>query len=138
MSYKTKLKWMGRDVTRVEALIARDAVGRAIEWVFQEARINGGIEHVDARSYVDRHLPLPTITRARVVDDPEDLGEHKWRCVNGSLWYRHRDASDDLLWVPFGQYGGIDRTSVEWPTLYRIRMWADLLANPNETIEDVG
>ena len=81
--------------------------------------------------------PIQKIIRPRVVEDPEDLGEHVWRCICGVLWYRHRLASEGH-WVLFGLCGTIHRDSIEWPTVFRVRLWADLFANPNETVEDEG
>jgi hypothetical protein len=77
--------------------------------------------------------PLPRVTRPRVVRDPHDDYGQEWRVVNGRLEFR----------PPYGQWGEAHKRtdaiydgSCLFPTLERIRMWADLLANPTETVED--
>jgi len=77
-----------------------------------------------------RCYPLPTVTRPRVVDDPPGHRLWQWRVLNGQLQCR---------WNGFGGWNtewgstekALERIEI---TPERIKMWADLLDNPNETI----
>jgi len=85
----------------------------------------------EAREYEKEaasRYPLPKVTRARVVQDPHDSSMH-WRVgderytplqfsVNGGSW----------------QYGLGSMCATD----KRVRVWADLLANPTEEVEDNG
>jgi hypothetical protein len=80
-----------------------------------------------------RRYPLPRVQRPRVVRDPHDDYEQEWRVVNGRLEFR----------PPYGQWGEAHKRtdaiydgSCLFPTPERIRMWADLLTNPTEQVED--
>lgn len=75
-------------------------------------------------------FPLPKVTRPRVVADPHSL-QMFWRVgvmgngTNGLQSARSADASE---WVVCGNYG----LAI---TPERIKLWADLLENPSETVE---
>ncbi|RTL04098.1 MAG: hypothetical protein EKK62_17025 [Acidimicrobiia bacterium] len=72
--------------------------------------------------------PLPKVTRARVVQDPE--GDGYWVICSGLV-----------RWTMFDNgAGGIDLTNRSRPELLqitpkRVALWADLLANPTEECE---
>jgi hypothetical protein len=81
------------------------------------------------RRRAEREYPLPRVTRARVVRDTAGIA---WRVVDGRLEF---DRGDERLepsqqWATTDWYGTL-RIGAE-----RIRLWADLLANPTEEVED--
>lgn len=108
----------------------RDAVLReraAFEHGFRLARGGVGLvlyaPHEAARVY-----PLPKVTRPRVLKDPE--GNYEYRITgDGEVQFRH--TSDIGEWI--------DLTGAPmWVgnmTVARVRVWADLLANPTEEVE---
>lgn len=68
--------------------------------------------------------PLPKVTRPRVVNDPSD-STVEWRFENNA----------GLVWraVPgFPMWNGV---STWYPKPERVKMWADLLANPTEEVD---
>jgi hypothetical protein len=73
-------------------------------------------------TYADSTFPLPKIIRPRIVKDPNIIGE--WRCVDGELQVRYG---------PMQPWSAVDYAGV---TTARVRLWADLLANPTETVDD--
>jgi hypothetical protein len=78
---------------------------------------------------VDAH-PLPKVTRPRVVRDPHDMnGRWAWYPTLNEFAYAHPEISDGDFYGP-AVYGPIPVTSE------RVRIWADLLANPTEDVED--
>jgi len=119
----------GTPYSRRDLLVARDAAFGAVEWVFREMRCVGDrrIEHVDGRSYAETTYPLPRVTRPRVVrDDGWPIVD--WQSDGLNLYWRY----DGGLWVRYPQ-GVIERGP--WPTKERVALWADLIANPTETVE---
>lgn len=76
--------------------------------------------HIQERAA--KRFPLPKVTRPRVVADSEG---NAWRVVDGNL--ECRDAVNEWTRV---RHCGI--------TAERLRMWADLLANPTEEVEEEG
>jgi hypothetical protein len=85
-------------------------------------------------SYVAHRFPLPTVTvtRPRVVQDPFNI-YRDWRVINGEFETRRRanGCGDFKDWHSPNEFnaGSIPATAA------RVRMWADLLANPTETVE---
>lgn len=78
---------------------------------------NGHVDRAAAYRY-----PLPTITRPRVVKDPHSA-DIVWRCDGGVLQYRqgnHEWSMGPGYWYAFPE---------------RVRLWADLLANPTEEVD---
>lgn len=77
---------------------------------------------------VERY-PLPKVSRPRVVADPHMRDNAvSWRVVDDVIQYRYnRDPVIDS-WI----VGPPDFL----PTRERVVMWADLLANPVEIVED--
>lgn len=69
---------------------------------------------------VAEHL-YPAPQRPRVVGDPVD-GDLVWRVHNGVLQYGYGAA-----------WNGLESFTV---TPERVQLWADLLANPTEVVED--
>ena len=74
-------------------------------------------------SAVEAEYPLPKITRPRVVLDPIDPN-YAWRFVNGALQCERGGS-------------GVWGNTMTW-ALHpeRVRVLADLVANPTETVED--
>lgn len=66
--------------------------------------------------------PLPKVTRPRVVHD----GDYDYKCEAGQLFWRGKVTG----WWHF------DHKEPPTPTVDRVKLWADLLANPNEEVED--
>lgn len=114
----------------------REAVNQAVEWVFSMARANGGIEHVDARNLATDLFPTPTVIRARVVRDPI-ADEVEWTVQEGALRQRlHRAGRVPGDWLPYMDYR--EKFGATAPLQSRVEVWADLFANPLETVEDDG
>lgn len=71
-----------------------------------------------------RTYEMPKVKRPRVVADPEQK-HRQWRVANGSEGPRLEVSSGS------GWYG-----AHEWlPIPERVRVWADLLANPTEVVD---
>jgi hypothetical protein len=86
-------------------------------------------EDAMARAEIDaaRRYPLPRVTRPRVVRDPE----HRpalWRLRNGALEVLIDGTESWHVYPRSGE--GLKATGA------RLNVWADLLANPTETVED--
>ncbi len=62
------------------------------------------------------------MTSPRIVNDP-DTPECEFRCVDGQIQERFPDSGDDDA-----EWHALD---LQYPSVERIRVWADLLANPN-------
>lgn len=79
--------------------------------------------------------PLPKVERPRVVRDPhiEGIGDrYEWIVLKGENTPRFRLVGTHGRWyLPDGHEGGAFT-----PTRERVAMWADLLANPVELVED--
>lgn len=67
--------------------------------------------------------PLPTITRPRVVKDPHSA-DIVWRCDGGVLQYRQ--GNHEWSMGPGYWYASPER----------VRLWAELLANPTEEVTE--
>lgn len=85
------------------------------------ARPSLGDEWCGAACEAAKRYPLPTEQRPRVVHE-EGL---EWCVIDGALHHRQSSPSG-LRWL---------QTNYAEPTAARIAMWADLLANPTETVE---
>jgi hypothetical protein len=72
--------------------------------------------------------PLPQVERPRVVPDGQGLA---WRMVCGLLEFRWEQEPRDRNWYKATE-------NVVEITHPRIRLWADLLANPTELVSDSG
>lgn len=78
-----------------------------------------------------RRYPLPKVTRPRVVKDTDGT---RWRISEGRLQFMR--GGGDWLCMLGESRSGSDRYGMGLvPTPERIRLWADLLANPNEEVE---
>ena len=80
--------------------------------------------------------PLPTITRPRVVPDPEHPDTWHWRFVDGGFeWATLWDGGNHWTRQPLGSVVVVEE-HVTRVTPKRILAWADLIAHPTETVED--
>lgn len=85
-----------------------------------------GREHRDDNAAAWRY-PLPKVTRPRVLGMPVSNGNRlEFRLVG--------DEFQERLKTPDGQ-SDWQHTGGTTPTPERVRLWADLLANPTETVE---
>lgn len=82
-----------------------------------------------------RH-PLPKVERPRVVKDPHVEFGQRWRCVGGELQYTGslNDPPSDHSWHRLHKDDTYHGCRI--PTPERIRLWADLLANPTELVTE--
>jgi hypothetical protein len=72
----------------------------------------------------ERLYPLPKVSRPRVVRDPHGAA-HFWTVRDGRI-------------RPSVHWSANDLQTIEAITPERVALWADLLANPNEIVEDDG
>ena len=85
-----------------------------------------------ARAEAAGAFPLPKRTQPRVVKDPNRVHDAWWAVRDGELCWTDADPdqcrfiSISVMW---------DASSVR-PTRERVALWADLLANPLEEVED--
>jgi len=86
--------------------------------------IDGDQAHAAAAS----KYPLPMVTRPRAVPDPEGIGE--WAAVDGSLRWRAQPHHRWEKWIDF------KNSAACAPIAPRVAVWADVLANPTETVPD--
>lgn len=103
----------------------RRAVERTIDelWHYLRTAIPFG-EWNGAQPLARRLYPLPTVTRPRVVTDTKG---RQWKVEDDILLTRHESS----LWL-----AAEDVRDAFWFSRERIRLWADLIANPTETVED--
>jgi hypothetical protein len=78
-----------------------------------------------------QRYPMPTVTRPRVVIDPEIGGEGsvEWRAVDGIIEVR----GGVRPWRSYPRHGTNESQDYR-PTAKRCTLWADLLANPTEQV----
>lgn len=96
-----------------------------------DARERSCLSAVIAREY-----PLPKVTRFRVVPDPLSPCVD-WRvigvCGEPTLMCRTNDEEGRSIWKVYPiDNGGVHHM----PTTERVKLWADLLANPTEMVDD--
>lgn len=87
--------------------------------------------HTIRRKWVAQEYPLPGVVRARVVRE-NGYGSPAWRFDDGGLQMQYRDGGQWLRWNSFRDY------SESAPLPKRVAIWADLLANPTEEVEDLS
>lgn len=87
----------------------------------------------DAEREAKSRYPLPPRSRPRVVrDDGGKYGATEWKCVDGRLYWRvaaHRPNQWNDVEADNGAGGMFIRPE-------RVKLLADLLANPTETVPD--
>jgi hypothetical protein len=111
--------------TEKDLILARRSafmLGAAYGEAFPVMSFAGRIE----RSHIE--FPLPKVERPRVVRDVEHMNANfnpsEWRFVNGEL--ERRD-------LRFDEWASSENAVL---TVQRIKLLADLLANPTELVED--
>ena len=67
-----------------------------------------------------KRYPMPTVEVPRVVNDPT-LKDYEWSVSNGIVRWRDRNGSGDWSIAPEAVV-----------TVDRVKLWADLIANPTE------
>lgn len=85
----------------------------AYDWCYGEAK---------------RRYQLPKVTRPRVVRDKEWF-RAEWKSDGCNIFWR----LDRGAWSRYPE--SIDR-ALAWPDKARVAIWADLLANPTEEVEE--
>lgn len=124
-----------KTVTERDAVLReREAFARGAQWAWFNNYAESYGAKFNHEGYVDlraaERYPLPTITRLREVPDPEPGFDQRWRCVDGSLQYRH----DGIPWIIAHNGKYVFPGNVDWPTPRRIALWADLRTNPTEEV----
>ena len=108
-------------VTERQAVLReRAAFIQGSDWRYMHSRpkaVPGDITDLERATAAERYK-LPKTTRPRVVKDPEDAGV-RWTIRGGRL--RLYDT---------------DHLGAFEPTRDRVALWADLLANPTEEVDD--
>jgi hypothetical protein len=115
----------GTPMTKREVLIAREAYNRG----WSDFGLGGG--GIRQKHRGETLYPLSPATRPRVWLEPRCDGGMAWRVVGGELQYTLSTRPDLLEWK-WTSHTGCEHEI----TPKRIRAWADLLANPTETVED--
>jgi hypothetical protein len=113
----------GERMTKREVLIARKAYkdGAAAE---------RGHAHDDAgwKPAAEARYPLPKVTRPRVVRDQHNPAQ-EWIVEDGFLRCRNAGGA----WMKWAEY----KLSADFaPLPERVALWADLLANPTEEVNE--
>lgn len=84
----------------------------------------------DVEHEAERRLPLPKVMRPRVVRDCGSFTTRsEWCVVDGSLRFRDAPEREWKWWREFRDYADTA------PLPERVKLWADLLANPTEEVE---
>lgn len=129
---------MTTPTTKQEVLALRRAFEQGVDTLYFHRGIpntaDAELARGEARSRAASYYPLPKITRPRVVSDPEPGYDQKWRVKDGVLEFNgHTGWREAHGCSASGSYG-----TCLFPTPARIMLWADLLANPTETVDDEG
>lgn len=98
------------------------------------------------RAVAERRYPLPRVTRPRMLPDPHVEFDQFWRCVDGVIqWAPNEHCRGERFWHALGEQSdltfkapGATVALIHDVTIARIKLWADLLNNPTETVNDDG
>lgn len=133
---------MASETTKDRTLALRQAFEDGARWRWSKLVASGvpvgGNLILDNDEYQQekrRRYPLHT-TRPRVVPDCEPEFDQVWRVVDGEIQWqlpKAREACWRKLEPVFGGY-----LSITTVTPGRLRLWADLLEQPTETVEAEG
>jgi hypothetical protein len=91
--------------------------------------LNGKSLRDHARQWAADAHPLPRVTRPRVVRDPLDASI-EWTVLYDHLHWRRVAGDIATEWMRGPQGAPLGHVTAEL-----CRVWADLLANPNEDVE---
>jgi hypothetical protein len=121
-----------RYTEREVRLRERRAFQVGADWFYTQEEVPHSLAYVTnrARAAARECYELPKVTRPRVVRDPEN-GYVQWRVAeDGYLQARRINATGG--WMRHLDY----RNAVDIaPIPERVKMWADLLANPTEVCD---
>lgn len=111
--------------TERETQLARKAWQDGLNWLANNQTATLG----EVRDEKNRLYPLPRTPRPRVINDPCSMSEWTWR--DGEAVWRHKLTRGDLTnWHTPGQNEHLVLNAD------RIKLLADLLANPTEAVEE--
>lgn len=122
-------------VSEREAVLRERAayVAHAIDYAFATGR---SLNEPEVKRAAAERYPLPTVTRPRVVADPFPTSPIEWCALP---WAGTGKAAIHVRRVPGGEWRVWTQESVAAAscvvTAERVALWADLLANPTETVE---
>lgn len=114
------------DETRALVQAQRDAFVAGAEW-------RASTDVLKARIVAASRYPLPKVTRPRYVRDPENVNR-EWKVERGELYTRRYD-NGTVDWYPVAA-ACLRGETVPPPTIARVRLWADLIENPTEEVQD--
>lgn len=140
MSDEKILKFEGTPLTRREVLIAREAFDLGVSAVFD--RLGEGphtLFHAwpGSEALAEEEYPLPRTRVPRIVADPEGAS---FGIASDRRFLKFAVADGEILLVLDEDDSGNGADARMWekirPTPARVRLWADLLANPTEEVDD--
>lgn len=119
---------------REAALRERKAYADGVRCLFAEPEISAGAGSVANRvvSRANERYPLPKVVRPRVLYDSEsNISGAQWS-VSETGHLRFRESPK----APWLAYGDFLYTGYAAPLPNRVKLWAELLANPTEEVSD--
>jgi hypothetical protein len=121
-----------KTVTEREAVLReRDAVQRTVVALWDRIKRGDALHNWEgSESLAKRLYPLPLVTRPRVVRDPLDASI-EWTVLDDHLHWRRVAGYIATEWMLGPQGAPLGHVTAEM-----CRVWADLLANPTEDVED--
>lgn len=110
-------------------LAQRAAFEQGASWRTNIGPYTPGQARTFASPEAARRYPLPRVTRPRVVREASKrFGDIEWKYEHGALWHR---------FVPDTQWRKLDsENSGMYIYPERVTLLADLIANPNETVNE--
>lgn len=119
--------------TRREVLMCREAFVKGVTETWERFNLKHSMSAGPWPGYdvlAERAYPITTVTRPRTITVPEHMNgtahmaSGTYRVLRGVIEQRH--------W----RHGNSWSATEHAPTPERVAAWADLLANPTETVED--
>lgn len=101
--------------------------GSCWRWQQEHPRGTNGVTNAERRAAADAY-PYPAVPR--VVKDPDPDYSQEWRCWEGEIQFKAAGSGPWTSLLPHLRAGRAYGCTE--PTAARIRLWADLLENPNE------
>lgn len=114
--------------SKIGALASRVAFVAGVSWCLKELDVHMTYEEI--RDAAAQAYPVPMVTRQRVIRDP----------VDDIMVYRFNEGNIERSFRVGGGYGAWKTCDLHGPapilaTAARVKIWADLVANPLETVE---